>query len=151
MTWRVFIPADAQQEIWELPGATRTASMQLVDRLRAAPDAATGPYGIDAKGPARMRQAASGGVIAVVLISDTTGNVTVTRIVRTRPAPRPVERGTAAPHSYAASSSFGDRFLFTTFLTESGFHPSPAVSTSLGTPHRCARRTTASRRATHRL
>ncbi|KUL62422.1 hypothetical protein [Streptomyces sp. NRRL S-1521] len=59
-----------------MPAPTRDAIFTLVQDLRADPDKATSAYGHEDTGPERMRQAAAGNAIVLVLISDTTGNVT---------------------------------------------------------------------------
>ncbi|MGW7071842.1 hypothetical protein ACWGII_30730 [Streptomyces sp. NPDC054855] len=81
MTWRVIIPPDLQQEVWGMSPATGDAVLNLVQRLRTDPDAATGPFGHEDTGPERVRQAAADNAIVVVIISDTTGNVTFQRVL----------------------------------------------------------------------
>lgn len=80
MTWRVIVPPDIQQQFWALPGDARDALMDLIQRLRQDPEAATTPYGHEDDGPVRMRTAATGTIIAVVTINDTTGNVSLMQL-----------------------------------------------------------------------
>jgi hypothetical protein len=80
VTYRVIVPPDLQQEIWQLPAGDRGQLVDLFAQLQTNPDAATVPYGADDAGPVRMRTAAVGNVIAVVLVNETTGNVTLMQL-----------------------------------------------------------------------
>ena len=80
MSWRVIVPPDLQQEIWKLPAPERDGLVGLFGLLQADPHGATMPYGVDEPGPVRMRSAVVGSVIAVLVINETSGNVTLMQV-----------------------------------------------------------------------
>lgn len=79
MTWHVILPPDIQQDVWALAPEDRDAVLALIGRLRRNPLDATEPYGEDSK-PVSMRTAASGNVIAVVLVNEITERVSFVQI-----------------------------------------------------------------------
>lgn len=80
MNWRVIVPPDLQQEIWKLPAPERDGLVGLFAQLQHDPHAVTMPYGVEDIGPVRMRSAAVGSVIAVLVINEASGNVTLMQV-----------------------------------------------------------------------
>ncbi|MER7046745.1 hypothetical protein [Streptomyces jumonjinensis] len=82
MTWRVIIPTDFQQRIWDLPPGPRSALHDFVaERLRIDPHAATSPYGQDPGGPVQVRTAAVGPLITAWIVSAKSGDITLVELV----------------------------------------------------------------------